>query len=101
MLRPSRLFGTGRLFGRGRQAPGSVTFLTRVGCTQCARLQPMVMRVAAEAGLPLTVTDVDALPSAERVRWTDKVPVVLLDDHEHASWEIEEKRLRKALGGVR
>ena len=86
---------------RQRPAPGAVTFLTRAGCTQCARLQPMVARVVAEVGVPLTVADVDALPPAERARWTDKVPVVLLDGREHASWEIQEKQLRRALGGGR
>ncbi len=46
------------------------------------------------------VQDVDTdLPAQERARWTDKVPVVLLDGVEHAYWQVDEKALRRALRG--
>ena len=62
----------------------------------CAQAEPVVARAAAEAGVPLEVRDVDADP-ADRARWSDKVPVVLLDGVEDAYWDIDEQVLRKAL----
>lgn len=72
--------------------------MTRAGCTLCAEAEPRVARVAADAGVPLVVRDVDADPD-DRARWSDKVPVVLLDGVEHAYWTVDEKVLRKALRG--
>ena len=62
----------------------------------CAQAEPLVARAAADAGLVLEVRDVDADP-ADRARWSDKVPVVLLDGEEHAYWIVDERVLRKAL----
>ena len=86
-----------RLPGRRRARPSSVVLITRVGCTLCAEAEPIVVRAAADAGLVLELRDVDADPE-DRARWSDKVPVVLLDGAEHACWRIDERRLRKALG---
>ncbi len=80
----------------GRRRPSSVVLVTRPGCTLCAEAEPVVARAAADAGLPLEVRDVDADPQ-DLARWSDKVPVVLLDGVEHAYWRIDEKVLRKAL----
>ena len=80
-----------------RPRPSTVVLVTRAGCTLCAEAEPVVARAAADAGVPLEVRDVDASPDDLR-RWSDKVPVVLLDDVEHAYWRIDEKVLRKALG---
>ncbi|MCW2679271.1 MAG: glutaredoxin family protein [Frankiales bacterium] len=79
-----------------RRRPQSVLLVTRQGCTLCAEAEPVVARAAADAGVPLEVRDVDADP-ADRERWTDKVPVVLLDGVEHAYWRVNEEVLRKAL----
>ena len=64
----------------------------------CAHAQPVVTRAAADAGIPLEVRDVAADP-ADSARWSDKVPVVLLDGVEHAYWGIDERVLRRALRG--
>lgn len=53
-------------------------------------------RVAADAGVSFEVRNVDDDPEL-RARWTDKVPVVLLDGVEHAYWRVNEKALRRAL----
>jgi glutaredoxin len=76
---------------------GEVVFVTRAGCTACAASEPAVRRAADEAGVPLVVRDVDADPELLR-RFTDKVPVVLLDGREHGYWRIDERGLRRALG---
>ena len=80
-----------------RPRPTSVVLVTRDGCTLCAAAEPVVARAASDAGVPLEVRDVDADPDDLR-RWSDKVPVVLLDGVEHAYWRIDEKVLRRALG---
>ena len=79
-----------------RSRPSAVVLVTRAGCTMCAKAEPVVARAAADAGVPLEVRDVDADP-ADRARWSDKVPVVLLDGVEHAYWDVDERVLRKAL----
>ena len=83
---------------RRRTRPSAVTLVTREGCTMCAQAEPLVARAAADAGVPLEVRDVDADP-ADRARWSDKVPVVLLDGVEHAYWDVDERVLRTALRG--
>jgi hypothetical protein len=88
---PARLF-------RRRTRPSSIVLVTRSGCTMCAEAEPVVARAAADAGLVLEVRDVDADP-ADAARWSDKVPVVLLDGVEHAYWGIDERVLRRALRG--
>ena len=86
-----------RLPGRRRPRPTSVVLVTREGCTLCTEAQPVVVRAAADAGLVLELRDVDDDPQ-DRERWSEKVPVVLLDGVEHAYWRVDERRLRKALG---
>ena len=86
-----------KLLGRPPR-PRSVVLLTRAGCHLCEQAEPIVARAAADAGVPLEVRDVDASAS-DHERWTDKVPVVLLDGVEHAYWTIREDVLRRALRG--
>lgn len=86
--------------GRRRGRPSEITLVTRAGCTQCAEVAPLVTRLAAEAGVPLQVRDVDTDPgiaATDRRRWGERVPVVLLDGEEHAAWTVSEPRLRRAL----
>jgi hypothetical protein len=80
-----------------RSRPSSLLLVTRAGCSLCQAAEPVVARAAADAGIPLEVRDVDG-SDADRVRWSDKVPVVLLDGVEHAYWRIDERVLRRALG---
>ena len=82
---------------RRRSRPSRVELVTRDGCTLCAAAEPVVRQAATDAGLPFALRDVDADPE-DRRRWSDTVPVVLLDGREHAYWRIDERRLRKALG---
>lgn len=57
-----------------------------------------MQRLAADAGVAVEVRDVDNEP-ADRARWSDHVPVVLLDGREHSYWFVDEPRLRRALRG--
>ena len=56
----------------------------------------MVQRLAGDAGIAFEVRDVDADPG-DRSRWSDHVPVVLLDGVEHSYWYVDEATLRSAL----
>lgn len=79
-----------------RPRVGTLTFVTRVGCSLCEEARPVVERLAARAGVTLELADVDAVPGLSG--WSDHVPVVLLDGVEHSRWWVEEKALAKALG---
>jgi len=83
---------------RRRRRPERLTFVTREGCSLCAEALPVVQQLAAAAGVPVEVRDVDADP-ADRARWTDHVPVVLLDGEQHSLWFVDEQALRRALRG--
>ena len=78
-----------------RPRVGTLTFVTRAGCSLCAEAQPVVERLVARAGVRLEVADVDTAGLRE---WSDHVPVVLLDGVEHSRWWVDEKALAKALG---
>ena len=81
---------------RRRGPIGTLTFITRAGCTLCADAQPVVQRLATKAGVVLEVQDVDADPALRA--WSDHVPVVLLDGVEHSRWWVDQTALAKALG---
>jgi len=78
-----------------------VELLTRDGCTICARVQARLVELARELDFDLSVTDVDAAASAcdpgLRAEFGDRLPVILLDGHEHSYWDIDEARLRADL----
>lgn len=79
-----------------RRRPERVTLVTRRGCSLCEEAEPVVVAVAAAAGVPLEIRDVDADPR-DRAAYSEKVPVVLLDGAEHAFWTVDAKALRRAL----
>ena len=81
---------------RRRGPVGTLTFITRAGCTLCADAQPVVQRLAGKAGVQLVVQDVDRDPAL--AVWSDHVPVVLLDGVEHSRWWVDQTALAKALG---
>jgi hypothetical protein len=77
-----------------------LTLLGRVGCHLCDDARAIVARVAAETGAGWEEVDVDS--DAELAEeYGDRVPVLLLDDREHAYWRVDEARLRAALDGQR
>jgi glutaredoxin len=62
----------------------------------------VVQHLAAEAGVAVEVRDVDAAGeqgAADRARWSDHVPVVLLDGAQHSMWFVDEHALARALRG--
>jgi glutaredoxin len=74
-----------------------VTLLTRAGCHLCEEAEAQLRRLASELGFGYEELDVDD-DQARRDRYSDRVPVILIDGKEHGYWRVEEQRLRKALG---
>ncbi|MDP9092914.1 MAG: glutaredoxin family protein [Actinomycetota bacterium] len=73
-----------------------MTLLTRAGCHLCEEAQALLRRLASELGFGYEELDVDA-DQVRRDRYSDRVPVILVDGKEHGYWRVEEPRLRKAL----
>lgn len=73
-----------------------VTLLTRPGCHLCDEARPVVERVCAELGVGWAESDITADPEL-LARWSDQIPVTLVDGLQHDFWRVDEGRLRAAL----
>ncbi|WP_375497230.1 glutaredoxin family protein [uncultured Jatrophihabitans sp.] len=73
-----------------------VTLLTRAGCHLCAVAEEQVRVLHAELGFEYREVDVDSSPLL-RAEYSDRVPVVLIDNREHGYWRVEEARFRAAI----
>jgi glutaredoxin len=73
-----------------------VVLLGRVGCHLCDEARAVVAAVCATLAVDWVEHDVDADP-ALRQRWSDFVPVVLVDGQEHARYRVEAGLLQRAL----
>jgi glutaredoxin len=73
-----------------------IVLITRAGCHLCEEAAATLRRLAADLGFGYAEVDVDA---DERLqdRYSDRVPVIVLDGKEHGYWRVEEPRLRRAL----
>ncbi|GAB7192632.1 glutaredoxin family protein [Kineococcus sp. NUM-3379] len=77
-----------------------IVLVGRAGCHLCEDARAVVAQVAAETGATWREADVDADEDLHR-RYTDLVPVVLLDGAEHDFGRVDAARLRSALAGGR
>lgn len=75
-----------------------VTLLTRPGCHLCADAREIVLRVAGELGATVEERDITTDPEL-LARYSDLIPVTLVDGRQHDYWRVEESRLRAALLG--
>ncbi len=75
-----------------------VTLYSRPGCHLCDDARSVIERVCAELGESFDEVDIDA-DEALRSRYSDEVPVTLVDGRQHDFWRVDETRLRTALGG--
>jgi glutaredoxin len=73
-----------------------VTLITRVGCHLCEIAGDELRRLQRELGFAYREVDVDGSPTL-RARFTDKVPVIVLDGREFGHFRVDEPALRKAL----
>ncbi|MFB9377458.1 glutaredoxin family protein [Kineococcus gynurae] len=77
-----------------------LTLVSREGCHLCEQGRAVVERVAAAEDVGWVEVDVDTDPELRR-RFTDRVPVVLVDGAERDFGWLDEERLRRALQGRR
>ncbi len=79
-----------------RARPSRVHLITRDGCHLCEQAAAVVAQVCEGRSEPYQVIDVDTDP-ALRARWTDLVPVVLVDGRQVATWRVTPADLEAAL----
>lgn len=73
-----------------------VELLGRDGCHLCEEAREVVARVCAALGVAWSERSVDDDPGL-LARYSDLVPVVLVDGAEHAHWRVDAGTLRAAL----
>ena len=78
------------------EASPRITLIGRSGCHLCDVAREVVRTVAQDTGAGWVELDVDADP-ALLARWSDEVPVTLIDGQPHDYWRVDEARLRAAL----
>jgi glutaredoxin len=74
----------------------TVTLIGRDGCHLCDDARAALEPVAAEFGIVVDIRDVTA-DRADWDRWSNWVPVVLLDGEEHSVFRVDVERLRADL----
>lgn len=74
-----------------------VELLVRAGCHLCDEARAILAPIAEEAGAVVVERDVDD-DDALFARYSDLVPVVLVDGVEQGYWRLDAARLRAALG---
>lgn len=79
-------------------ATRTVTLLSKPGCHLCDDARAVIERVTGELGV--TWTEVDITQDAElRHKYWEQIPVTMVDGRQHDFWRVDERRLRRALGG--
>ncbi|HKG51339.1 MAG TPA: glutaredoxin family protein [Actinomycetales bacterium] len=79
-------------------APARITLVGRPGCHLCDDAREVVRRVADDTGVGWAELSVD--DDADLLaRYSEQVPVVLVDGAQHDFWRVDEQRLRQALAG--
>lgn len=73
-----------------------ITLIARPGCHLCDEARAVVRRVAAETGVDWVEVSIDDDPELA-ARWSDDVPVTMVDGEQHDRWQVDEARLRVAL----
>ncbi|GAB3590334.1 hypothetical protein GCM10027446_04870 [Angustibacter peucedani] len=77
-----------------------ITLVGRPGCHLCDDAREVVRRVADDTGAGWVERSVDDDPDLLR-RYSELVPVVLVDGTQHDFYRVDEQRLRAALDGRR
>ena len=73
-----------------------VTLYGRVGCHLCDDARAVIEAVCAELGESYVEVDVDEDP-ALLARYSEEIPVTLVDGRQHDFWRVDPDRLRTAL----
>ena len=73
-----------------------ITLLSRPGCHLCDDARSVISRVAADLGVAWAERDITLSPE-ELARYSEMVPVTLVDGMQHDFWRVSEERLKAAL----
>ncbi|NYG58890.1 glutaredoxin [Nocardioides daedukensis] len=73
-----------------------VTLYSRAECHLCEEARLVIDRVCRDLGESFVEIDIDSDPELAE-RWTDDVPVTMVDGKQHDFWRVSEERLRSAL----
>lgn len=73
-----------------------ITLIGRAGCHLCDAAREVVRAVADDTGVGWVEVSVDDDPEL-LARWSEDVPVTLVDGRPHDYWRVDEARLRAAL----
>ena len=79
--------------GRSRH---TIILLSRPGCHLCDDARAVISRVAADLGMSWEERDITASPE-DLARYSEMIPVTLIDGVQHDFWRVSEERLRAAL----
>jgi glutaredoxin len=73
-----------------------ITLLTKPGCHLCDDARAVIIRVAADLGVPWDERDITQSEQDMAEYW-DKIPVTMVDGVTQDFWRVSENRLRAAL----
>lgn len=73
-----------------------VTLYGRAGCHLCDDARTVIDRVCHDLGEEYVEIDIDGDDDL-RARYSEEVPVTLVDGKQHDFWRVDEQRLRSAL----
>jgi hypothetical protein len=74
-----------------------VVVVTKDGCHLCEDAVAVVAVVCDALAVPWARRDLATVGEPQRSRWTDLIPVVLVDDEVHEVLRVDADRLRSAV----
>ena len=77
-------------------AASRITLLSRAGCHLCDEARSIIAAVADELEVGWDERDITASPD-DLARYSEMIPVTLVDGVQHDFWRVSEDRLRAAL----
>ena len=79
-----------------RKTRPRITLLSRPGCHLCDEARSVIERVAADLNIGFEERDI-TLSADDLARYSEMIPVTLIDGVQHDFWRVSEDRLRAAL----
>ena len=80
-------------------AAATITLLSRPGCHLCDDARAVIVRVAADVGVPWEERDITQSERDLQDYW-EMIPVTLINGVQHDFWHVSEQRLRAALAAA-
>jgi hypothetical protein len=74
-----------------------VVVISRSGCHLCEAATEAVAAICDPIGVPWATRDLADVSPADRTRWTELIPVVLVDGEVHDVLRVDQDRLRRVL----